>query len=625
MPTPQQADAEYVVVGSGAGGGTLAARLAEEGRTVVLLEAGSDSRACEDAGAPGGERLPDDYDVPAFHCFASENAAMKWDFWVRHYQDDARQRQDEKYREEWDGRRVDGVLYPRAAALGGCTTHNAMILMYPHQEDWDGIAELTGDRSWRAEAMHRYFVRLENCRHRWPYRLLKRLGPDPTRHGWNGWLSTERAIPKTAFFDLALMRFILGTALELSKAHGTRWQRLRWFVESQADPNDFRLASVAATGLRYLPLATRSRRRVGARERVLDVAKRFPDRLRIELDALATRVVFDGDGRATGVEYLKGARLYRAHAHPSAAAGERRELRAAREVILCGGAFNSPQLLMLSGVGPRAELERHGIPVRVDLGGVGRNLQDRYEVGVVHRMDFEHWRVLRGARFDRSDRQYRRWARGWGGVYATNGSVMAVVSRSRPARPLPDLVCFALLGDFHGYFPGYSGLFPKHLNYLTWAINKGHTRNRGGEVTLRSADPRDPPLVNFRYFDEGSEGAAEDLDSVVEGIRLVRALTARLKKRGLVAQELMPGEDVRSDAELQEFVKRNAWGHHASCTCAIGPREGGGVLTSDFRVHGTRGLRVVDASVFPRIPGFFPVGAIYMIGEKAADAILADA
>jgi len=105
----------------------------------------------------------------------------------------------------------------------------------------------------------------------------------------------------------------------------------------------------------------------------------------------------------------------------------------------------------------------------------------------------------------------------------------------------------------------------------------------------------------------------------------VRALTARLKKRGLVAQELMPGEDVRSDAELQEFVKRNAWGHHASCTCAIGPREGGGVLTSDFRVHGTRGLRVVDASVFPRIPGFFPVGAIYMIGEKAADAILADA
>ncbi len=176
MPPSPQADTEYVVVGSGAGGGTLAARLAEEGRKVVLLEAGSDSRDCADAAAPGNERLPDDYDVPAFHCFASENAAMKWDFWVRHYADDARQRQDEKYREEWDGRRVDGVLYPRAATLGGCTTHNAMILMYPHNEDWDGIAELTGDRSWRAEAMHRYFVRLENCRHRWPYRLLGNWG-----------------------------------------------------------------------------------------------------------------------------------------------------------------------------------------------------------------------------------------------------------------------------------------------------------------------------------------------------------------------------------------------------------------------------------------------------------------
>jgi hypothetical protein len=115
-------------------------------------------------------------------------------------------------------------------------------------------------------------------------------------------------------------------------------------------------------------------------------------------------------------------------------------------------------------------------------------------------------------------------------------------------------------------------------------------------VTLRSAIRSIRRDVNFRYFDEGSEGAAEDLESVVEGIRLVRSLTARLKKGGLVAQEVMPGEDVQSEAELQDFVKKNAWGHHASCTCAIGPREGGGVLASDFRVHGTRGLRVVDAS-----------------------------
>src|SRR5262249_19164192 len=155
--------------------------------------------------------------------------------------------------------------------------------------------ELTGDRSWRAEAMHRYFVRLEDCRHRALYRWLARLGIDPTRHGWDGWLPTERAIPKTAFFDIALLRVLLRPAPQPSRAIGKPWQRIRWFVESQADPNDWRLASVAATGIRYLPLATRDHRRVGARERVLDVARRFPDRLRVETDALATRVIFDAD------------------------------------------------------------------------------------------------------------------------------------------------------------------------------------------------------------------------------------------------------------------------------------------------------------------------------------------
>ena len=92
-----------------------------------------------------------------------------------------------------------------------------------------------------------------------------------------------------------------------------------------------------------------------------------------------------------------------------------------------------------------------------------------------------------------------------------------------------------------------------------------------------------------------------------------------------MAQEEHPGEHIQSDSELRDFVRHNAWGHHASCTCPIGPLEQGGVLSADFRVHGTEGLRVVDASVFPRIPGFFIVSAVYMIGEKAADVILADA
>jgi choline dehydrogenase-like flavoprotein len=102
-------------------------------------------------------------------------------------------------------------------------------------------------------------------------------------------------------------------------------------------------------------------------------------------------------------------------------------------------------------------------------------------------------------------------------------------------------------------------------------------------------------------------------------------MTAGLKKQKLIAEEELPGEHLQSDDELRDFVRDHAWGHHASCTCPIGPRERNGVLSSDFRVHGTQGLRVVDASVFPRIPGFFVVSAVYMIGEKAADVILADA
>jgi choline dehydrogenase-like flavoprotein len=173
----------------------------------------------------------------------------------------------------------------------------------------------------------------------------------------------------------------------------------------------------------------------------------------------------------------------------------------------------------------------------------------------------------------------------------------------------------SLLARFSGYFPGYSALFADHLNYLTWVVLKAHTRNRAGEVTLRSADPRDTPAINFRYFEEGGE---EDLDAVVDGVRFVRRLTARLRKHGLIAEEECPGDACETADDLREFVRTNAWGHHASCSCPIGD-----VLTSDFRVRGTENLRVVDASVFPRIPGFFIVSAIYMIGEKAAEAILA--
>jgi choline dehydrogenase-like flavoprotein len=275
---------------------------------------------------------------------------------------------------------------------------------------------------------------------------------------------------------------------------------------------------------------------------------------------------------------------------------------------------------MLSGIGPPRPLAALGIKVEVPLEGVGQNLQDRYEVGLVHKTSHP-WTCLEGVRFSVDDAVYREWRDGRG-MYISNGAAVAFALRSSPRQANPDLFVTALLTRFSGYFPGYSDVIRKSRDDLTFALLKAHTRNRAGTVALRSTDPRDPPRIDFRYFEEGSDRDGDDLAAVVAGIRRVRSISKRLRDLGLLHDEEVPGTDVEDDEGLRRFVREHAWGHHASCTCAIGRREDGGVLSSDFRVHGVSGLRVVDASVFPRIPGFFIACAVYMIGEKAADVIL---
>ncbi len=594
---------EYIVVGSGAGGGPLAANLARQGHTVLLLEAGKET---------GGKT---ESQVPAFHPTATETPDLAWWYFVDHYSDKKRAQQDTKIT-------PDGILYPRGGTLGGSTAVNALITVAPKNSDWDGIASLTGDDSWRATNMNKYYGTV-------------------TR-----WLGVERpAVPTEALFDGSLMSiltasFRIATDIGLGGPDGLSSSPLSNFTTIfgflKRDINTETMAG-RAQGVFQFPLASKNHVRNGTREYLLQTARdtrRFP--LRIKTQALVTKVTFAdapdeaGKWRATGVEFLDGASLYAADltSDNGAAAPRTIRVRASREVILSAGAFNTPQLLMLSGVGDRAELTQHGIDTKVDLPGVGKNLQDRYEVGVVTEIPHDFSALARcNYNGDETDRCFQDWQRGRG-AYTSNGGAISILAKSSPNKTEADLHIFGIPGTFKGYKPGYSTEANADKKHFTWLILKGHTDNRGGTVKLRSANPRERPQINFHYFDDGDVDAGQDvndLTAVVNGVEIARKIASKADQLDLFTahKEVWPGAAVNDRAKVGEWIKKEAWGHHASCSAPIGADgDAKAVLDSKFRVRGTEGLRVVDASVFPRIPGTFIVLPIYMVSEKATDTIL---
>lgn len=610
---------DYVIVGSGAGGGPLAANLARAGFSVLLLEAGEDR----------GDSVV--YQVPALHTRSTEDPSMRWDFFVDHYDDASQAARDDKHTPR-------GVLYPRAGTLGGCTAHNALITIYPHESDWERIADATGDASFRAANMRKYFEILEHCDY---------LGKKDDRrgHGFDGWLHTRQPDATLALRDKKILKVITAAAVEVDLAQGggllstlgELTVRSELLALMKRDINSGAPERDATTGIFTIPHAANGPGRNGPREYLLRT-KEEGHPLTIRTGALATRVVFEGsaangDLRATGVEYESGKHLYRADPQASGDGGGATKIaRAKREVILSGGTFNTPQLLKLSGIGPRAELEALGIDVLVDLPGVGENLQDRYEVGLVSKLSSD-LAILGDCTFDaegKDDPCVDAWRRGKG-PYTSNGGILGIVWKSSDSVPDPDLFVFALPGNFRGYYPGYSDDLLPDDRHLTWAVLKGHTKNTAGSVRLASRDPLDTPRISFRYFHEGTTAAGEDahdLDAMVAGVELARRIADRTEDLLLFTsfEEEFPGRGVENQEDLRTFVRDQAWGHHASCTCKIGADDDPmAVLDARFRVRGVNDLRVVDASVFPQIPGFFIVVPVYMMSEKATDDILAAA
>ncbi len=455
------------------------------------------------------------------------------------------------------------IPVPRGKVLGGTSSVNGMMYSRGHPPDYDGWRDL-GLTGWSYAEVLPYFRRSEaNWRGESIY------------HGSSGPLTVSRHIT-----DRVLYPCLIATAERLGYRHLDDFHGAAIEGFSAPDFNVHR-GRRASTAARYLRPA------MGRRNLV------------VETGALAHRVLFDRD-RAIGVEYERNGELNRAHAD--------------REVLLAGGVFNSPQLLLLSGVGPAADLEALGLEPRHDLPGVGANLQDHQSVGAVFAANgpitFES-----KLRFDRLALSVLRWQLLGTGPLADLPVAAQGFLKLRPDTRGADVqflvspVSMAARSWFPGWRKGAGHVFSM-ANVLL------HPRSRG-RVTLRSGDPHDPPRILLNLLE-----APEDRETLREMLRFVRKFFSTAPASGLVKQEILPGGSIQSDEELDAHVRRSvATAMHPTSTCAMGvDREA--VVDAELKVRGLKALRVVDASVMPTIVGGNTNAPVIMIAEKAADMIL---
>ena len=320
----------------------------------------------------------------------------------------------------------------------------------------------------------------------------------------------------------------------------------------------------------------------------------------VQANALATRIIIEA-GRAVGVEYLRN--------------GQRRTAYAEREVILAGGVINSPQLLMLSGIGDPGILRAHGITVRIPLPGVGRNLQDHLSAMVAYART-QPGPIHAAMRADRLTLELARSWMGQGRISAESGAPAMAFLKTSPEQALPDVQLFFVGAPLTAgpYFSPFVRPYQDGFSCRAVLLRPGSR----GHVTLASADPLTPPRIAQNFL-----ATLGDTATLRAGLRLARAVCAQAPMRPFIARELTPGPGAWTDAGLDAHIAATAITvHHPLGTCRMGrPDDALAVVDADLRVHGVDRLHVVDASVMPDMVGGNINAAVMMIAERAADII----
>jgi choline dehydrogenase len=454
------------------------------------------------------------------------------------------------------------IYWPRGRTLGGSSSINAMVYIRGSRHDYDSWRDVYGCEGWGYADLLPYFLRSEaNSRGASEY------------HGADGPLIVQDPRYKSAL-----------TSAFVTAARNA----------GMAANDDFN--GPRQDGAGFYQVTQRAGRRWSAADAYLHPAAGRPN-LTVRTDAQVTGVAIEA-GRATGVRYLLR--------------GAEEMVRAESEVILAAGAIGSPQLLMLSGVGPADHLASHGIDVLADSPGVGANLSD-------HPMVTAMWHTPKttGPWEKAGPGNLARWHAMHSGPLTTNVAEAGGFSRTDPSQPAPDLQWHAVPAPYVNF-----GLADPGIRALSLLITLVAPGSRG-RIRLRSADPRHKPAIDPAYLSDGA-----DLEPLVRGIQLAREIAAARPLAKICASELAPGADISAESELREFVRRDLGTlYHPVGTCAMGGDSRlaasrlASVVDTELRVRGVDGLRVVDASVMPVVPRGNTNAPTIAIAERAADLI----